>query len=177
MKILAAWVAASLVLGGAAGGALRRADRAEVPDSSWPADAGVALAQARPTLVIFLRPGGAQTSADLDRLARLERESGGVLAVRIRIERPEGLAPGWDRLPIWRRAIALSPEVGPDIAERAARRFALRPGEAAVFAPSGRRLYSGALTGPRARAALARVVAEWRTFGGFVIGRPLPRSA
>lgn len=147
---------------GAAGGVFWAGGRApaEDPAARWPDDASVPLDVTRPTLVLFVHPGSPAARAALDEVARLEKRMGGRVAVSVRVYRAAGPIAGWEKLPVWKKAGAVSSDVAADPEGGIARSFGVASAETAVvYAPSGRLLFRGDLIARagRARSALTKL--------------------
>ncbi|MDE2142442.1 MAG: hypothetical protein KGJ84_08540 [Elusimicrobia bacterium] len=164
---------------GATGGAFWANGRnVEVePAANWPADAPVSLDVSRPTLVLFVHPGSPEARATLKEVALLQKRLRGRVAVSVRVYRPAGPVAGWERLPVWKEAGAVSGDVAADPEGEIARSLGVNSAESAVvYAPSGRLLFQGQVV-PRAgrgfseAARLRRLLEAWRGLeNGPVVG-------
>jgi hypothetical protein len=176
----AALIAMCLAVG-AAGGAHWAAQRVASEDDAarWPEEAPVALDLARPTLVLFVHPGSPDAQAALDEVARLEKRLDRRVAVSVRVYRPDGPIAGWEKNSIWKKASAISADVAADPEGDIARKFGVMPAESAVvYAPSGRRLFRGAVIARagRGRAAFTQLTSLFEAWRGLesrpVVGVP-----
>lgn len=164
---------------GAAGGAFWAGAR-PAPDEKaalWPDEARVALDVSRPTLVLFVHPGSPGAKSALAEVDRLQKRLGGSVAVSVRIYRPDGPIAGWEKLPVWKAAGAVSSDVAADPEGKTASTFGVAPAETAVvYAPSGRLLFRGRIgpkSGPMTAALskLSHLLEAWRRMErGPVIG-------
>lgn len=162
--------AALCLAAGAAGGAFWAGgrDAEEDPAASWPEEAPVALDLTRPTLVLFVHPGSPGAQSALDEVARLQKRLRGRVAVSVRVYRGHGPIAGWEKLPVWKKAAAVSADVAADPEGGVAQAFGAVPAESAVvYAPSGRLLFRGEVVprggrGASAAARLARLLEAWR---------------
>jgi hypothetical protein len=129
----------------------------------------VALDVARPTLVLFIHPGAPEDAEALREVAALQKRLHGRLAVSVRVYRGDGPRPGWERMPVWKEAGALSGDVAADPEGIIARRLGVPSSKSLmVFAPSGRLMFSGP---PAVRGRLARLLDAWRGLeNGPVVG-------
>lgn len=157
----AALVAVCLAAG-AAGGAYWAGGRApeDDPAARWPDEAPVPLDVTRPTLVLFVHPGSPDAKAVLTEVSALEKRLGQRVAVSVRVYRAAGPIAGWEKLPVWKTAGAVSSDVAADPEGGLARSFGVASAETAVvYAPSGRLLFRGDLVARagRARSALTRL--------------------
>jgi hypothetical protein len=131
--------------------AARPGAAANSPDV-WPAESGLARAPGRWTLIMFIPPRCACTSASLTELEEIQARAAGALDVRIISRLPAGADPAWMNTSIARRAAALPGAiVVPDAEGRIARLFGARTsGEILLYDPAGRLAYHGGITGARA---------------------------
>lgn len=165
---------------GAAGGVFWAGGRppADDPAAQWPDSARVALDVSRPTLVLFVHPGSPGAKNALEEVDRLQKRLGGSVAVSVRVYRPDGPIAGWEKLPVWKAAGAVSSDVAADPEGKTAGTFGVAPAETAVvYAPSGRLLFRGRIGKKQGRltAALSRLtllLESWRRMErGPVIGQ------
>src|SRR4051812_9952620 len=115
----------------------------------WPAGSRVPLAADGPTLVMAIHPGCPCTRASVTELARVLARGATPARADVLVYRPEGRDR--DDGPLVRRLAAIPGVVLRDDpgGVEAARFGALTSGTVAVYAPDGRRLYRGGITGAR----------------------------
>ncbi|MFI5344885.1 MAG: hypothetical protein ACHQ51_00780 [Elusimicrobiota bacterium] len=155
---------------GAAGGAFWASGRQAEMESAEvePDEAPVALDISRPTLVLFVHPGSPEARAALSEVAALQKRLHGRVAVSVRVYRQNGPVAGWERLPVWKQAGAVSGDVAADPEGDLARRLGVASAESAVvYAPSGRMMFRGQVVaragaGSSASRRLARLLESWR---------------
>jgi hypothetical protein len=130
------------------------AGAAAVAPMDWPGAASHRLDSDRFTLVIFLHPRCPCSRATVEELSELiarAAKSGGRLAVTVWMNRPEGAGEGWEHTDLWQRASAIpGVRVVTDACGAEARRFgAATSGQAMLYDPTGKLLFSGGITGAR----------------------------
>lgn len=119
--------------------------------SQWPVAAAIALDPRVPTLVLFAHPQCPCSRATIAELEKIAAECHGQVALSVLFYAPESEGPEWPRSDLWRRAAAIpGVSVGTDLEGRTALRFgAATSGQALLFNPAGRMLFSGGITGAR----------------------------
>jgi hypothetical protein len=120
----------------------------------WPADSHLVLDSDQPTLVLFAHPRCPCTRATLEQLGRLLSHCRGRVRASVLFYQPAGASEDWARTDLWSSAAA-NPgvAVAADVEGAEARRFGVRTsGHVVLYAPDGRRLFSGGITGSRGHA-------------------------
>lgn len=105
----------------------------------------------KPTLILLIHPQCPCSRASLTELNRLAALCPDRAALTVWFLRPPGYTVAWTRTDLWRQASAI-PGVSvcvDDNGSLAARLGAATSGEAVLYAPDGRLLYQGGLTGAR----------------------------
>ena len=121
------------------------------PPAQWQPSPLAALDPAKPTLVMLVHPQCPCSRASLSELNHLMALCPNRAAVRGVCMKPHGCTQAWVKTALWRQASAI-PGVRACVDDNgnAARRFgAATSGETLLYAPSGRLLYGGGLTGAR----------------------------
>lgn len=138
--------------------------------ASWPATAETAREDHIPTLVLFLHPQCACSSATINELAVLLAHVDRPLRAQVWIYRAARLPQGWEHTSLWNDAAAIpGVRVVTDIDGKEARRFGARvSGETMLFDGDGRRLFHGGITAARGhqgdnagRAAVTALLNGW----------------
>jgi hypothetical protein len=138
------------------------------PPTHWQMTAGIMLDRTRPTLVMFVHPKCPCTRASLAELNRLAALCPGRAAVFVLLWDPKGYSETWARTELYSEAKAIpGVQVRFDRDGMAARRLgAATSGETLLYAPDGRLLFQGGLTGSRGHegdnAGLSAIVARLR---------------
>ena len=121
------------------------------PPAQWQPSPLVALHPLKPTLVMLIHPQCPCSRASLSELNHLMALCPNRAAVLVFFLKPPGCTQAWVKTDLWRQASAIpGVRVCMDANGETARRFgAATSGEALLYAPSGRLLYHGGLTGAR----------------------------
>jgi hypothetical protein len=111
----------------------------------------VPLDAARPTLVLFAHPLCPCTAATMAELDRVMARCDGRVAATVLFYADEKLAPHWEHTDLWKHAAAIpGVRAAADRLGAAARTFgALTSGTVVLYAPDGRLLFHGGITGAR----------------------------
>jgi hypothetical protein len=117
----------------------------------WPSDCEVELDPAVPTLVVFAHPHCPCTAATLRECERILGKCAGRIAPRVVFFADPELGRGWERTASWERAERMpGVRVSSDPGGGLARRFgAATSGSTVLYAPDGRLLFHGGITGAR----------------------------
>jgi hypothetical protein len=119
------------------------------PEASAPASP-VELDELSYNLILFAHPHCPCSRASFAELASLVAATEHRLSVRVLFFWPHDADESWERSFVWRQAEALGARVEADVDGRQAKRFgALTSGTVMLFAPSGKLLYRGGITGAR----------------------------
>ena len=120
------------------------------PPAQWQLSS-VPLDPVKPTLVMLVHPQCPCSRASLSELNHLMALCPNCAAVFVLFLKPPGCTQAWVKTDLWRQASAIPGiKVCVDENGEAARRFgAATSGETLLYAPSGRLLYGGGLTGAR----------------------------
>lgn len=121
------------------------------PPMRWQASLSVTLDKTQPTLLMLVHPKCPCTRASLAELNRLQALCPGQAAVSVLFWSPHGYSKTWARTELYEEAKAIpGVQVILDTDGVTARRFgAVTSGETLLYAPSGRLLFHGGLTGSR----------------------------
>ncbi len=128
----------------------RTAGAAGHPPAQWQS-ASIALDKEKPTLIVLMHPQCPCSRASLYELDRLAALCPNQSAITVLFLKPAGCSLAWTKTDLWRSASAI-PGVCVRVDEQGeiARRFgAATSGDAVLYAPNGRLLYQGGLTGER----------------------------
>jgi hypothetical protein len=154
------------------------------PPPTWPSASRLERPDGRYLLLLAVHPRCPCTRATLGELEVIMSHSSGRIVSRVLFVQPAGAGDSWARSGLWRQAASI-PGVEPvlDPRGREALRFgALTSGHTVVYAPDGRLLFHGGITGARghfgsntgADAVLATVEGERTPVGATpVFGCPL----
>ncbi len=125
-----------------------RSDSAPV---DWPANSQLARHGHLPTLVIFAHPRCPCTRATIGELALIMAACPDKLQAYVLFSKPADAAADWEQTDLWRSAEAIpGVEVMVDPEDVEARRFhASTSGQAMLFDPAGKLLFSGGITKAR----------------------------
>lgn len=140
----------------------------EVP-ASWPPESRLELADDRPTMIFAAHPRCACTRASIAELARLVSEVKAQIRIHVLFVRPEGVSDEWMSTDTWDSAkIIPGADVREDAGGAEAALFGARTsGHVVLFAPDGKRLFGGGITGSRGHegenAGLARAISAVKT--------------
>ena len=121
------------------------------PPTQWPRPAEIGLDPARPTLIMLVHPQCPCSRASLYELDHLAALCPNRAAMSVLFLKPAGYPQSWVDTDLWRLASAI-PGVSVRVDDHGdiARRFrAATSGETVLYAPDGRLLYQGGLTGAR----------------------------
>ncbi len=120
------------------------------PPGQWQG-AAVPLGPVKPTLIMLVHPKCPCSRASLSELNHLMALCPSRAAVFVFFLRPPGYTQAWVKTDLWRQAASIpGVRVCVDDNGEVARRFgAATSGETLLYAPSGRLLYQGGLTGAR----------------------------
>jgi hypothetical protein len=126
---------------------------AEAP-LDWPSGTHAMRSPGRPALVLFLHPKCPCSRATLTELREIVGRSRGAVDVTVEFVRPAGVEARWEETALWRDAGTLpGTTVLRDEGGLEAKRFgAETSGQALFYDGSGRRLFSGGITGSRGHA-------------------------
>lgn len=121
------------------------------PPQRWQQALPIALDSAKPTLIMLVHPQCPCSRASLTELNRLAALCPGRAVGYVLFLKPTGYTQAWTRSDLWRQASAIPGVTAreDDHGETARRLGAATSGETLVYAPSGRLLYQGGLTGER----------------------------
>jgi hypothetical protein len=129
----------------------RTAGTAGHPPVQWQQSSLVALDPVKPTLVMLVHPQCPCSRASISELNHLLALCPDRAAASVLFLKPAGYSKAWAQTALWRQASAI-PGVSVLLDDNGdmARRFgAATSGQTLVYAPSGRLLYQGGLTGSR----------------------------
>jgi hypothetical protein len=117
----------------------------------WPSGSQMSLDSTSPTLVLFVHPHCPCSRASIAELASIISKIPGRLSVRVMMYQPANASPEWRQTDLWRAAQKLSGvTVVPDRDGEEATRFdASISGQAMLYNPQGRLLFSGGITKAR----------------------------
>jgi hypothetical protein len=120
----------------------------------WPADSGIPMDSARPTLLMFAHPKCSCSRASLAELNRLLAHCQGRVSVRIEFYVPAKDRSGWTETDLWQAAAAIpGVAVDADADGRRAKLFgAQTSGHVALYDTRGALLFSGGITSERGHA-------------------------
>ncbi|HEX5050311.1 MAG TPA: hypothetical protein VFZ65_00935 [Planctomycetota bacterium] len=123
----------------------------QAPPSQWPTRAPIHLDATRPTLVLFAHPHCPCTRATIAELDRLMAMCAGGLVAHVIFYADPQFGEGWERTALWEHAGRIpGVHVLADAMGAAARAFcAQTSGCTLVYAPDGRLLFYGGITGAR----------------------------
>jgi hypothetical protein len=149
-------------LSGIAAGAVALWEYARIPGPTsaapdrWPSETQARRLAGRPALVLVLHPKCPCSRATLAELREIVGHAPGEVAVSVLFVRPDGVEEGWEKTDLWRDAATLpGATVLRDDGCVEARRFgAVTSGQVVLFDGSGRRVFSGGITGSRGHAGL-----------------------
>lgn len=121
------------------------------PPARWRQSPLVALDPVKPTLVMLVHPQCPCSRASIDELNHLMALCPNRAAASVLFLKPAGYSKAWAQTALWRQAAAIpGVRVLLDNNEDMTRRFgAATSGETLLYAPGGRLLYQGGLTGSR----------------------------
>jgi hypothetical protein len=124
---------------------------------AWPEEAGMSLANDRPTLVMFLHPACPCSKATLAELERLKAQMDTPCVLHLVMVLSKEYADNWQDTPLQRQAAALRKvNVIQDWDGRIADAFsASTSGETYLYSPQGALLYHGGLTNGRGHEGFA----------------------
>jgi hypothetical protein len=118
----------------------------------WPVSSSIKPEPGKPTLVLLAHPQCPCTKATLAELAVLMTRCQGRLAACVLFIKPTGMPDRWEKTDLWRDAAAIpgvTVSADPDAGE--SKLFGARTsGQALLYSPDGRLVYSGGLTISRA---------------------------
>ncbi len=120
----------------------------------WPANRALKLDPARANLVVAAHPRCPCTRATFEALDRILAHCRGRVTVQVLFYRPHGAAENWEKTDLWDRAAAM-PDVQvvrDDDGELANLFGVATSGHVLLYAPDGRRLFSGGITDSRGHA-------------------------
>ena len=124
--------------------------RAGSPPDRWPPGTPVPLDRTLPTLLIFIHPRCPCSTASLAELDRVAARCRGRFAGHLIAYQPEGPADGPDQIEGRSKVSPAGLMLRSDPGGREAMRFGVETsGHVLLFDPSGRRLFSGGITGSR----------------------------
>ena len=117
----------------------------------FPPSSAVQLVSDKPTLVLFAHPRCPCTEASLHELVGLLAETQNRVSVTVVFTIPDGVPAGWELGDLWNSATNIPGiRVIRDQGGREAHRFDVEgSGHALLYAPSGKLLFSGGITGSR----------------------------
>jgi len=120
----------------------------------WPAQASLARAADRPTLVMLAHPHCTCTRASLGELAEAIARASSPPKTYVLFVAPAGFESGWEQTDLWRTAASLpGATVVRDDEGREARHFgAATSGQTLLYDERGQLVFSGGVTGARAHA-------------------------
>lgn len=123
---------------------------AVAPPSQWPRNSAVPHDPARNILVMLAHPHCPCTRASIAELARVMAACSDKTDAVVLFTVPAGMPPGWEKTDLWTSAAAI-PGVRAlrDAGGNEAARFGRTSGQCFGFSPSGRRVFSGGITGSR----------------------------
>lgn len=124
------------------------------PPAHWPATTAIPRANGQPTLVMFVHPQCACTSASVGELAALMAHCQGLVKAQVVFFRPTGSREDWTHSDLW-KAAAIIPGVTVQADEdgREARLFhAETSGHTALYDPQGQLIFDGGITASRGHA-------------------------
>jgi len=127
---------------------------AVTPPLHWPPETRLHRAPDRATLVMLAHPRCPCTRASIGELAALMTRCPGRLMAYVLFLKPAGFPVDWEKTDIWYSAAAI-PGVrvlSDDEGREAAHFRAATSGETLLYAPDGRLLFSGGITGARGHA-------------------------
>ena len=122
--------------------------------SDWPAGCALPPPAGRHVLVMFGHPHCPCTRASMSELERIAARTRGRLDVHVVFYADRALGDGWERGDLWEQATAIPhARVWSDPEGVLAGRFDARTsGQALVYAPDGRLVFRGGITGSRGHA-------------------------
>ena len=129
----------------------RTAGAAGHPPVRWQTSVPIALDKKKPTLIVLMHPQCPCSRASLYELDRLAALCPNQASISVLFLKPAGCSLAWTKTDLWRSASAI-PGVCVRVDEQGkiARRLgAATSGDAVLYAPDGRLLYQGGLTGER----------------------------
>jgi hypothetical protein len=121
------------------------------PPATWPAASNLPLASDVPTLVMLVHPMCPCSRASLDELEVVMSRAAGRARAYVVFVRPPGVTDDWRSTDYWHKASSI-PGTTPVVDEGGAEAHALgslTSGHVLLYAPGGRLLYSGGITGAR----------------------------
>lgn len=157
--------------------------QAAAAQARWPGSKQIQLAADRPTLIVVAHPKCPCSSASIDELARLMANCRGKVKAYVLFmlpaaeRRPAGFSSDdWENTPLRRQAAAISDvTVLSDLDGQEGDRLGVATsGNALLYAPDGRLLFAGGLTGSRGHSGdnPGREALE-----GWILGRQGPRES
>ena len=120
----------------------------------WSDSIDLPRAADRANLVLLIHPRCPGSRATLGELARLMADCDGKLAATVLVLKPKNMPDGWERTDLWRTAASIpNVTVRSDDGGELAKRFdGATSGQALLYAPDGRLLFAGGITGSRGHA-------------------------
>jgi hypothetical protein len=117
----------------------------------FPRRSAVQLVSDKPTLVLFAHPHCPCTTASLHELDSILAETQNRVSVTVVFTIPDGVPAGWEQGDLWNSATAIPGlRVLRDQGGQEAHRFDVKgSGHVLLYAPSGKLLFSGGITGSR----------------------------
>lgn len=124
---------------------------AATPPAHWPDDSPIQRTPDQSTLVILAHPHCPCTRATIGELAAIMAHSQGRLTAYVLFLKPEGVADEWEMTDLWLSASRIpGVQVIQDKDGREAQRFhAATSGQAILYDPQGRLLFTGGITASR----------------------------
>jgi hypothetical protein len=121
------------------------------PPKHWPAETGLTLNPAGPTLVMFVHPHCPCTRASLSELQRMIAHCSVPVTPWIVFYKPASMSAGWEQTNLWDTALAIpGAHVISDLDGVEASRFrATTSGQTVLYDSAGKLLFSGGITGAR----------------------------
>jgi len=120
----------------------------------WPADSQLPRAHGVPTLVVMVHPRCPCSRASIGELAILMTHAQGLVKATVVFVKPAGLASEWEKTDVWTSA-GIIPGVTLRVDEEGteARLFGSQTsGQAMLYGPDGKLLFSGGITSARGHA-------------------------
>lgn len=121
------------------------------PPNHWPAETRAIRRSGLPSLVLLIHPHCPCTRATIGELAKLMTDCSGKLTATVLVLHPAGMPAGWEKTGLWSSAAAIpGVTVLSDDDGAESRRFAAATsGQALLYSPDGRLLFSGGITESR----------------------------